>query len=355
MNEVGGAPEPVSVERFHAFNADRNAHWPATMNADSTHDTKRSGDMRARINVLSEMPDTWAKNVRRWGRWNRVRKTEVGGALAPDANDEYLIYQTLIGAWPIEWERLEQYLVKAVREAKTHTSWFAPNAEYEAALLNFAKAILEPSSAFLSSLEALHKRVAFYGAVNSLAQTLLKIASPGVPDFYQDTLRWSFRLVDPDNRLPPDPSRTPAPSNFDLELLEHWEDGRIKAWVTAAALRFRRDNPGLFATGEYLPLAASGRASDHSLAFARRHGHSYAIAIAPRFSSKFSALEKHPLGRRIWRDSYVAIPPEAPQNWLNVLTNETVSAAMADGTSVIYLSDALKSCPVALLAPEPGH
>lgn len=352
MNEVGGCPEPVSVDGFHAFNTERNARWPATMNADSTHDTKRSGDVRARINVLSEMPDAWAKNARRWSRWNRAQKREVGGALAPDANDEYLTYQTLIGAWPIEWDRLERYLVKAVREAKVHTSWFAPNAEYEAALLDFAKAILEPSSMFMASFEALHTRVSFYGAINALAQTLLKIASPGIPDFYQDTMRWSFRLVDPDNRLPPDPSRTPAPCHFDPELLENWQDGRIKAWVISAALRFRKDNPELFGTGEYLPLSTSGRGSDHSIAFARRYGNSYAIAIAPRFTSTFSALEKHPLGRRIWRDSYVAIPPEAPDTWRNVLTDETVHSATADGSTVIYISDALKSCPVALLSSE---
>src|SRR5439155_8130247 len=233
--------------------------WPGSMNTDSTHDTKRSGDVRARINVLSEISEAWAKNVRRWGRWNQAQKSEMGGELAPDANDEYMIYQTLIGAWPIEWERLEGYLVKAVREAKVHTSWFAPNAEYEAALLKFAKAILEPSSMFMTSLEALLKRVSFYGPINSLAQTLLKIASPGIPDFYQDTLRWSFRLVDPDNRLPPDPARTPAPESFDPELLQNWQDGRIKAWIISAALRYRRDNRELFGTGEYLRLTATGR------------------------------------------------------------------------------------------------
>ena len=350
MNEVGGCPEPVPVERFHRFNSERNAQWPATMNADSTHDTKRSGDVRARINVLSEISDVWARNVRRWGRSNRAHKSEVEGRLAPDANDEYLIYQTLAGAWPIEWERLEQYLVKAVREAKVHTSWFAPKAEYEAALVKFTKAILDPAGPFLASFETLHKRVAFYGAINSLAQTLLKIVSPGIPDFYQDTMRWSFRLVDPDNRLPPDPSRTSAPCRFDPELVENWEDGRIKAWVIAAALRFRKNNPELFGTGEYLPLRTSGRGSDHAIAFARRYGDSYAIAIAPRFTSHFSTFEKQPLGRRVWRDSYVLIPPEGPETWRNVLTDELVDSAVADGNTVLYISDALKSCPVALLA-----
>ena len=350
MNDVGGCPEAESVEQFHSFNVGRNGRWPATMNADSTHDTKRGGDVRARINVLSEMADTWSKNVRRWERANRAHKRVVSGKPAPDANDEYLIYQTLIGAWPIEWQRLEGYLVKAVREAKVHTSWFAPNAGYESALLDFAKAILEPSSAFLSSFETLQRRVSFYGAINSLSQTLLKIASPGIPDFYQDTTRWSFRLVDPDNRLPPDPARATAPEAFDPQLLENWQDGGIKAWVIRAALCFRKDNPELFATGEYLPLTASGEGADHTIAFARRHGPSYAVVIVPRFASEFSTLEKQPLGRRIWRDSYVVIPPAAGGAWRNVITGETISSALADGNTVIYLSDALKSCPVALFS-----
>lgn len=350
MNEVGGCPEAETVDQFHAFNLARNARWPATMNADSTHDTKRSGDARARINVISEMADAWARNVRRWSRWNRPHKTELGGALAPDANDEYLLYQTLIGAWPIDWERLKLYLVKAVREAKVHTSWFAPNAGYELALLDFAQAILAPSSPFLASFEAMQKRLSFYGAINSLAQTLLKIASPGIPDFYQDTTRWSFRLVDPDNRFPPDPAGVSAPCCFHAQLLDNWQDGAIKGWVISAALRFRKQNPELFETGEYVPLSATGRGAEHSIAFARRHGPSSAILIVPRFTSVFSALEKQPLGRRIWHDSYVIIPEGAPDAWRNVITGETVQTATDGGNAVIYISDALKSCPVALLA-----
>jgi (1->4)-alpha-D-glucan 1-alpha-D-glucosylmutase len=295
------------------------------------------------------MPGTWAKNVRRWSRWNRQFKRKLGDVFAPDANDEYLIYQTLLGAWPIESERLEQYLVKAMREAKAHTSWIEPNQEYEEATVEFARRILESSNGFLGQFEALQKRVAFYGAVNSLSQTLLKIVSPGIPDFYQDTTRWSFRLVDPDNRMPPDPARAGAPSRFDPELLDNWADGRIKAFITGAALCFRKDNLDLFTKGEYLPLTASGIAADHSINFARRHGSLYAVAIAPRFSSRFSALEKFPVGRRIWRDSHVVLPAGAPSAWRNVLTNETVISATVDDQTVIYLSDALKSCPVSLL------
>lgn len=352
MNEVGGCPEPLSIERFHAFNTDRNARWPASMSATSTHDTKRSADVRARINVLSEIPDTWMKSVRRWARLNRVHKRDVNGEPAPDANDEYLIYQTLLGAWPIEWDRLQQYLVKAMREAKVHTSWLAPNKEYEDALLAFTKDILEHSTTFFAQFETLHRRVAFYGAVNSLSQTLLKIASPGVPDFYQDTTRWSFRLVDPDNRVPPDPARAEAPRHFDPELLENWQDGRIKAWVISAALCFRKDNRELFEAGEYVPLQGFGRGADHIISFARRHGSSYVIAAVPRHASEFSALEKFPLGRRIWRDSYIILPDDAPSSWLNVLTDEPLNAALADDRKVIYVSDALRACPVALLAPQ---
>jgi (1->4)-alpha-D-glucan 1-alpha-D-glucosylmutase len=350
MNDVGGCPEPLSVEGFHEFERDRATHWRSTMNANSTHDTKRSGDVRARINVLSEMSDAWVRNVRRWARWNRVFKRQVNGMAAPDANDEYLVYQTLIGAWPIEPERLGVYLTKAVREGKEHSSWHNPNQEYEEALLAFANAIVEPSTPFFAQFEVFAKRVAFYGAVNSLAQTLLKVATPGVPDFYQDTIRWSFRLVDPDNRVPPDAARSTAPDRFSPELLENWQDGRIKAWVTRAALCFRKERPELFETGEYVPLVGFGRAADHSIAFARRHDDAYAIAIAPRFSSEFSALEKFPVGARIWHDSYVAIPDDAPVLWRNVITGEPVTAAVADERKAIYVSDALKSCPVALLA-----
>ena len=350
MNEVGGCPEPVSLNDFHAFQQERAAHWRAAMNAASTHDTKRSADVRARINVLSEMADTWVKHVRRWTRWNKAFKREVDGTPAPDANDEYFLYQTLAGVWPIEWERLEAYLTKAVREAKAHSSWHNPNREYEEALLAFAKAILEPSTAFFNAFEPLCKRVAFYGAVNSLSETLLQIASPGVPDFYQDTIRFSYRLVDPDNRVPPDPERSAAPERFDPELLENWADGRIKAWVIRAALCFRKERPDLFTTGEYVPVTGFGRAEDHSVVFARRHGESFAIALAPRFSSQFSALEKFPVGARIWHDSYISIPDDAPVSWRNVITNESVTAALADGRKAIYVSDALKTCPVALLA-----
>ena len=349
MNEVGGCPEPLTAEQFHSFNSGRNAHWPATMSADSTHDTKRSGDVRARINVLSEMADPWIKNVKRWTRWNRQHKRTVGQDVVPDANDEYMLYQTLAGAWPIEWSRLEQYLRKAVREAKVHSSWLTPNQDYEDGFLNFAKAILEPGSTFFSSFQALHKRIAFYGAVNSLSQTLLKITSPGIPDFYQDTTRWSLRLVDPDNRTAPDAGSLAAPARFEPDLLAGWEDGRIKAWIISAALCFRKDHPELFEAGEYLPLSCSGRGLDHTVAFARRHGPTCTVVAVPRFSSRFSSLEKFPMGRRIWGDSHFTLPSPAPSLWRNVLTDESVSAAVEGDQKVIYLSDALSTCPVALL------
>ena len=176
------------------------------------------------------------------------------------------------------------------------------------------------------------------------------MAAPGVPDFYQDTTRWNLRLVDPDNRFPPDPANLEVPGQFDPEMLENWQDGRIKAWLIARSLCFRKRHPELFTAGEYLPLAGSERAAEHVIAFARCRGEAFAIAIVPRFVSGFSALEKYPIGGRIWHNAYVTLPEAAPARWTNVLTGETVQTALAAEQKVIYVSDALQTFPAALLS-----
>src|SRR5262245_7492221 len=215
LNNVGSDPSRfgISPQEFHEFNCRRQKNWPTTMNTTSTHDTKRGEDMAARINVLSEIPEEWKKCLAAWSKLNRGNKTKVDGSEAPDRNDEYFLYQTLLGAWPLGetaggefTERIKAYLVKGVREAKVHTEWLKPDLDYEEAFINFIEAVLTPSptNRFLSELSSFAGKIAHYGALNSLSQTLLKIASPGVPDFYQGTELWDLSLVDPDNRRPVD-------------------------------------------------------------------------------------------------------------------------------------------------------
>jgi len=242
MNEVGGDPGHLPADaaaELHRFNARRAAEWPHTMNATSTHDTKRSEDVRARIDVLSELPEVWARQVRRWSRLTApLRRDGV-----PHPNEQLLIFQTLAGAWPIDAARLKQYLEKAAREAKTHTSWIAPNAEYEQALLDFAEALLGHED-FCREFTRFHKRIAYAGAVIALSQLVLKATSPGVPDFYQGTELWDFSLVDPDNRRPVDYATRAAllrkvKSANPEALVRRWQDGRIKLFTTWKLLELR--------------------------------------------------------------------------------------------------------------------
>jgi (1->4)-alpha-D-glucan 1-alpha-D-glucosylmutase len=201
-----------SLTAFHRYNAERARDWPATLLGTSTHDTKRSEDVRARINVLSELPRDWRAALTRWTRLNGRKKVSVQGRVAPDRNEEYLLYQTLLGAWPfggIDEEfvrRVTEFMLKALKEAKVHTSWITPNTEYEEVVLQFVRSILDPreSAAFLEDLEQLQRKVAFFGIFNSLSQTVLKLGSPGVADIYQGNELWDFSLVDPDNRRPVD-------------------------------------------------------------------------------------------------------------------------------------------------------
>ncbi|MGI8741909.1 MAG: malto-oligosyltrehalose synthase [Bryobacteraceae bacterium] len=370
MNEVGGSPVPVSPERFHDFNIERHVHWTGTINASSTHDTKRSEDVRARINLLSEMADQWTRYVNRWHRWNSHKLGWYQGEAVPDPNEEYLLYQTLVGAWPLGingagdfTERIKNYMVKAVREGKTHSSWLNQNHEYESLVTGFVDAILEDGgeNAFLVHLRRFHERIAFYGAINSLSQTLLKMTCPGVPDFYQGTTGWDFSLVDPDNRRPVQlPAESEWARNFSawdnetiMEVLRHlllnWSDGGVKSFLIFKTLRFRNENPNLFLMGEYMGLRATGLGADHSVAFARRCGDEWAIVLVPRFLTSLTALEKMPLGRRFWKDSAIRLPDDAPVTWRNILTGETVAGSLTTG---IQLSDALRLFPVAVLSGQ---
>jgi (1->4)-alpha-D-glucan 1-alpha-D-glucosylmutase len=375
LNEVGGNPggPGTSLGEFHQALQARQERMPGTLNATSTHDTKRSEDVRARINVLSELPQEWEKHLERWSKWNASKKQVVNGEPAPDRNEEVLLYQTLLGAWPLHRdevacfrERFDQYVVKAVREAKAHTSWLRPNPEYEDAILSFSRAILEESASnkFLKDLLAFERTIASYGALNSLSQLVLKVASPGVPGFYQGTELWDFSLVDPDNRRPVDFNlrvrllddlrRQEAAGLGRLvgDLLPRWEDGRVKLYTTYRALNFRRANAGLFLQGEYVPLEARGRRNQHVCAFARRQGAAWALAAVPRLLTKLVAPGHFPLGKKVWGTTDLVLPKHAPKHWHNVFTGESVAATTQRNKRVLALQQVFHSFPVALLADK---
>jgi len=341
---VGGEPGRDAFDGaadLHRHNARRAAAWPHTLNATSTHDTKRSEDVRARIDVLSEMPETWAKEVRRWSRMNASLRHDG----IPHPSEELLLYQTLVGMWPLDdadlpsvRSRLKSYLEKAAREAKSHTSWIAPNADYEQALLGFADAILSHDD-FCREFTRFQKRVAFFGAINSLAQLVVKATAPGVPDFYQGTELWDFSLVDPDNRRPVDYARRAAmlrkikSANVDT-LLRRWPDGRVKLFTTWKLLEVRARHADLFRDGAYEPLDVS----PNVFAFVRRNN-SNAVAVAvPRLTSQLVKPGKFPLGD-VWADT--ALP--LPGRWRNAFTGGVV-----EGES-LPLREVFGRFPVAVL------
>jgi (1->4)-alpha-D-glucan 1-alpha-D-glucosylmutase len=341
LNEVGGEPGRGSdfdpVAELHERNERTTRDWPNTMNATSTHDTKRSQDVRARISVISEMPDAWQAAVRKWSRTNADLKR--GGA--PDANEELMIYQTLAGMWPLDEaelptvpDRLRAFLEKAAREAKTHSSWLEPNAGYEKALQDFATSIIEHPP-FLESFRRFHKRIAFHGMLNSLAQVVLKACSPGVPDFYQGTELWDFSLVDPDNRRPVDyDKRTaalrklPAPQT----LLRNWTDGRIKLFTTARTLATRTRHIEAF-RGAY---RAVDTGTPNAVAFTR--GSDDVLIVLPRLTTQLVKPGQFPLGD-IWGDRTLAISGR----WKNVFTEQFVEGDR------LALRDVFAAFPVAIL------
>ena len=358
LNEVGGDPDRfgISTTEFHQFNQYRQQHWNAAMNASSTHDTKRGEDTRARINVLSEIPDEWQAQLRKWREINRKHKSQSKKTLIPSANDEYAFYQTLVGAYPFQEhelegfvDRIEQYAIKSIREAKVHTAWLRPNDTYEAACTTFVKAILEPSedNLFLKEFLPFQKKIAHYGVFNSLSQTLIKITSPGIPDFYQGTELWDLSLVDPDNRRPVDFAQREAyleaiqtaDSQLIPGLLKNPTDGRIKLFLIAQALKVRNQFQSVFLNGDYIPLEATGKFKDHIIAFARQEENKMVVTIAPRFFTQLIQPNQLPIGE-IWEDTAIELPAA---NWKDAITKTELTG------STIALKDALKHFPVALL------
>jgi (1->4)-alpha-D-glucan 1-alpha-D-glucosylmutase len=326
LNEVGGEPQQfgLSVEVFHQRNLDRQRDWPATLLATSTHDTKRSEDVRARMVAISEIPELWRRSLQRWGTANHRWKRMVNDLEAPDANEEYLLYQSLLGTWPMQAngepeplvspdyiERIQAYMTKALKEAKINTSWIQPNEEWDAAMHDFIARILDSSSRnkFLPIFLPAAKEIIQLGAINSLTQTLLKLTSPGVPDIYQGTEIWDYSLVDPDNRRSVDyelrheilkslSRATPK------ELMQTWPDGRIKLFLTQRMLRFRREHADLFKRGEYLPVHTSGTFAESCISFIRRLENNFIVVIAPRLSSRVGFP---PIGEA-WQDTAIQLP-----------------------------------------------
>ncbi len=362
LNEVGGEPQHfgVSVDDFHAQNLARSRDWPATLLATSTHDTKRSEDVRARILAISEVPQLWRSSLQRWRMINRRWKRGVDESFAPDPNEEYLFYQTVLGTWPVDntgraepaaspeyIARIQAYMAKALKEAKMSTSWIQPNEAWDSAMSDFVAGVLQssPKNKFLPSFLPVAEEIARLGMVNSLAQLVLKLTVPGVPDIYQGNEIWNFSLVDPDNRRPVDYKlcgemlqslATAAPS----ELLRQWPDGRIKLLVTQRLLRFRREHPELFKQGSYVALPVEGTFAASCVVFAREHEGRWIIVAAPRLSSHVGFP---PIGES-WKDTAIQLPETmSTESGADLFTGNKIGP----GRSVL-LSDAMSTLPFAV-------
>ncbi|RJQ56795.1 MAG: malto-oligosyltrehalose synthase [Nitrospiraceae bacterium] len=377
LNEVGGSPDRFGTlpETFHGQNIERMKYWPHALITTATHDTKRGEDVRARLNVLSEVPDEWRQRLVSWSKINIKKKTVLEGQRLPDRNDEYLLYQTLIGSWPVDRmdrteydkfkQRIREYMLKAVREAKVNSSWISLNSVYEDAVMVFIEKLMEPypGNQFLNDFMPFQKKISHYGMFNSLSQTLLKIASPGVPDFYQGTELWDFSLVDPDNRRPVDYLKRTALleeikrreagnglQELAKDLLMNKDDGRIKMYLVRRALNYRRVNRELFEEGEYVPLDVEGLLKDHVCAFARKKEDKTIVVAVPRLLTRLVPPGSPPLGEEVWHDTCIVIPfEEREMVYRSVFTGENAAVAGRDGRQVLRLSDVFGNFPAALM------
>ena len=378
LNEVGGDPNcfGLPIEEFHARNARRVEEWPHGLSATSTHDTKRSEDVRARINVLSEIPDQWERAIWRWHHLTEPARVEIEGTTVPDPNEEYLFYQTLIGTWPLsplppaEHElyvrRIQNYMDKAAKEAKVRTSWIRANDEHDRSLAEFVRTVMrwQPDNAFLADFDAFARRVAQAGMLNSLSQTLLKIASPGVPDFYQGTELWDLSLVDPDNRRPVDYSirlamlaeikRAAAVDRLALakRLFANPSDGGIKMYVTTTALGLRGRNEMLFRQGGYTALEASGDRMRKVIAFARGTAEHQVIVAAGRFFAGIDALPGGAAGEATWQETFLSVPGGMlHERYVDLFTGQEIRADRDRDRRQLCMADIFAHLPVAMLVP----
>jgi len=370
LNEVGGDPEPeraVSREEFYEYLCERHRRWPLALNATTTHDTKRSEDLRARVSVLSEMPDEWNFKLLEWSKLNARHKSSLNGNCVPDANEEYLIYQTLLGIWPLQTgdpasitNRLQRYMIKALREATIHTRWARPNEAHEEAVSRFVQLLLTPenSAKFLADIAAFQRKIAWCGMIYGLAQLLLKIASPGTPDFYQGSELWDLRLVDPDNREPVDFHKRrqflsllagPTPDNCS-HLLRHWPDGRIKMHLARQALQYRLQHPELFIHGDFFPVNTLGVREEHLIAILRHDNDDQAMVIVPRWIAQTYTPREALPSKQFWGDTALVLSPTAPASWINVLTGERVQTQVSGKSPTLAAAEILQNFPVALLS-----
>jgi len=370
LNEVGGNPRPTqasTLDELYAFLETRRKKWPGTLNATSTHDGKRSEDVRARINVLSEIPEEWQNHLELWSNLNAKHKQSVPGLSAPDRNEEYFLYQTLLGVWPLDQdadrtliERVQAHLVKATREAMVHTRWTRPNQQHEDALQKFAAGILSPDNReFLDDFREFQKKVAYFGMVNGLSQALLKIAAPGVADFYQGSELWDLRLVDPDNRGPIDFARRASAlaeiSKGDTEnaeqalrgLVEQWHDGKIKLYLLAKALGFRRDHADLFHEGEFVPLQTTGCHAENVIAFLRRTPTSSVLAVMPRWLCRIVGKTGGRSREIDWCDTQITLPSDSAEAWKSILSPSQVRSQPRERGACLMLSELFRQFPVA--------
>jgi len=364
MNEVGGLEKPWTVGEFHRFAETRAKNWPHTMNAGTTHDTKRGEDVRARIHVLAEMPELWARCVKRWQRWNARCKHVLHGVSVPGPNQEYFIYQTLLGAWPLDpnemdsfRERVQKVLVKSWRESKLYTSWSDPDTEYENAVAEFVDTILAPvaENHFLPDFVKFQARVAAAGACLSLANTLVRLTAPGIPDIYNGAELWELSLVDPDNRR----AVNFAARHAQLEslagrgipdLLTNWQCGAVKQYVIQQTLNLRRRQPDVFRTGEYIPVEVVGPQADRVIAFARHSGMAWSIVVVPRFPAKLVRAPGLSLDKRPLANVEVTFPESGPRHWSNLFVGKNLEVPASGRMGVAHI---LGSFPVALLSALP--
>ena len=365
-NEVGDAidSQGMSAEKFHAAMVDRLANSPLAMNATSTHDTKRGEDVRARLNAISDMTDQWEHMVKKWTEMNRDLKTAPGNpGSAPTPNEEYLIYQTLAGTFPFDEkadreyiQRIRDYLVKTMREAKQNSSWDDPDEQHERAVCDFASSLLNPEHSFLNSFITFHRKLVWKGIVNSLAQLVIKCCAPGMPDIYRGTELWDLSLVDPDNRRPVD--FTYLHEVLDTTILQ-WQanpretirdlyhnsfDGRIKQFITHVLLYERKNNPPLFHYGDYIALEFTGKYKNNVFGFIRKLGNNWLMCILPLHSGGMAAgSEGEYLSSIKWKDTSVYVPEGAPPDWKSLLTGVTQQNQVA-----LNVGSLLGDLPVAL-------
>ncbi len=371
LNEVGGNPGIFGypVGDFHKYNQYKLSQWPHSMNASSTHDTKRGEDVRMRLAVLSEQPGIWDSKLKLWSNLNRKKKKPVSGTLVPNKNEEYFLYQTLIGTYPFDnsepevyTQRIQDYIIKAIREAKIHTAWIEPDAHYEQAFLDFVADILDTASPnqFLEDFQSFQAKISFYGAINSLGHTLIKICTPGIPDFYQGSELWELSLVDPDNRGQVDyatridylrdirkKEKTDIPA-LHQEILSQYQDGRVKLYLIYKALQARNEYLELFQKGEYIPVSSQGLYGSSIFSFARRLKDKWIIVVIPRFITdviSWRTTKYPPLGKEVWADSAISLPAGAPRKWKNVYQDQILSSHQSE----LPVAEVLETFPMALL------